>query len=54
MNRRQRVKQTFPFLASVAPDPDQWYSFKPIWPLDPAESETLAARAARMLAGEPG
>lgn len=40
------------FAASVAPSPEQWYSFKPIWPSDPAESAALEARAARMLAGE--
>ena len=39
------------FAASVAPAPEQWYSFKPIWPLDPAEGDALAAKAARMLAG---
>lgn len=42
------------FAASIAPAPEQWYSFKPIWPMDPAESEALAARAERMLAGEAG
>jgi lauroyl/myristoyl acyltransferase len=40
------------FAASIAPAPDQWYSFKPLWPLDPAQSDALAARATRMLAGE--
>ena len=40
------------FAAAIAPSPEQWYSFKPIWPLDPAESDALEARAARMLAGE--
>jgi lauroyl/myristoyl acyltransferase len=40
------------FAAAIAPAPEQWYSFKPIWPLDPAESDALAARAGRMLAGE--
>lgn len=39
------------FAASIAPAPEQWYSFKPIWPLDRAQSDALAARAARMLAG---
>ena len=32
------------FAAAVAPAPEQWYSFKPIWPMDPAESEALDAR----------
>ena len=27
--------------------PDQWYSFKPMWPADPAEAAELEARAAR-------
>lgn len=40
------------FAASIAPAPKQWYSFKPIWPMDPAEGQALAARATRMLAGE--
>lgn len=40
------------FAASVAPSPEQWYSFKPIWPSDPAVSAALEARAMRMLAGE--
>jgi phosphatidylinositol dimannoside acyltransferase len=39
---------------TVAAAPAQWYSFKPIWPSDPAESAALEARAAEMLAGRPG
>lgn len=31
--------------------PDQWYSFKPMWPDTDAEMADLAARAARMAAG---
>jgi KDO2-lipid IV(A) lauroyltransferase len=31
--------------------PDQWYSFKPMWPDTVAESAELEARAARMAAG---
>jgi lauroyl/myristoyl acyltransferase len=30
--------------------PEQWYSFKPIWPSDPAEIRDLEARATAMLA----
>lgn len=41
------------FAASIAPAPEQWYSFKPIWPADAAEQEHLARRGAAMLAGEP-
>jgi KDO2-lipid IV(A) lauroyltransferase len=41
------------FAATVAPAPEQWYSFKPVWPTDPAESERLARRAATMMANEP-
>jgi lauroyl/myristoyl acyltransferase len=37
---------------AVAAAPDQWYSFKPIWPSDPAEADELARRAAAMQAGE--
>lgn len=38
---------------SIAPAPEQWYSFKPIWPEDPAAQADLARRAARMAANEP-
>ena len=34
--------------ASIAAAPAQWYSFKPIWPADPAEGAILEARAAEM------
>ena len=40
--------------AAVAPAPEQWYSFKPCWPVDPAEAAVLEARAAAMLAGTGG
>ena len=33
---------------SIAAAPHQWYSFKPIWPSDPAEAASLEARAAAM------
>jgi KDO2-lipid IV(A) lauroyltransferase len=36
--------------ANVAAAPDQWYSFKPIWPPTAAEAAELEARAAAMLA----
>jgi phosphatidylinositol dimannoside acyltransferase len=36
---------------TIAAAPEQWYSFKPMWPSDPAESAELEARAAAMLAG---
>jgi len=35
----------------IAAAPDQWYSFKPIWPETAAEAAELEARAARMAAG---
>lgn len=38
--------------ATVASTPEQWYSFKPIWPSDPAAQDALARRAAAMLANE--
>ena len=41
------------FAATVGAAPEQWYSFKPIWPADPAEQERLARRAAAMIANEP-
>ena len=30
----------------VGPAPEQWYTFKPIWPVTPAEAAALATRAA--------
>ena len=39
---------------TIAAAPEQWYSFKPVWPHDPAEVRVLEERASRMLAGEPG
>ena len=35
---------------TIAAAPEQWYSFKPIWPSDPVEAAELEARAATMLA----
>jgi lauroyl/myristoyl acyltransferase len=42
--------------ATIAAAPDQWYSFKPIWPGDPAEVADLERRAGLMRAGieDPG
>jgi KDO2-lipid IV(A) lauroyltransferase len=43
--------------ATIAAAPDQWYSFKPVWPSTAEEQATLAARAAhpdRDAQGEPG
>jgi lauroyl/myristoyl acyltransferase len=37
--------------ASIAAAPEQWYSFKPVWPTDPAEGIALERRAAAMAAG---
>ncbi len=34
---------------AVAVAPEQWYSFKPMWPATPEESEALARRASEML-----
>ena len=36
--------------ASIAAAPSQWYSFKPIWPSDPAEAVGLERRANEMAA----
>jgi len=36
--------------AAIAAAPDQWYSFKPIWPATEAEAASLERRAAEMLA----
>ncbi len=38
--------------ATIAAAPEQWYSFKPIWPATPEEQATLAARAEAMARGE--
>ena len=35
----------------IAAAPDQWYSFKPMWPETAAEAAELEARAARMAGG---
>jgi lauroyl/myristoyl acyltransferase len=42
--------------ATIGAAPEQWYSFKPIWPSDPAEIADLERRAALMQAGiaDPG
>lgn len=42
------------FAASISPAPEQWYSFKPVWPADPAEQDRLAKRAAEMATGGRG
>jgi KDO2-lipid IV(A) lauroyltransferase len=34
---------------TIRPAPEQWYSFKPCWPTDPADAVELEARAAEML-----
>ncbi len=39
--------------ASVAADPAQWYSFKPVWPATKAEAVDLERRALLMQAGRP-
>jgi len=38
---------------TIAAAPEQWYSFKPIWPSDPVETADLERRAGLMLAGTP-
>ena len=35
----------------IAAAPEQWYSFKPMWPPDAADQEALARRAAEMQTG---
>ena len=39
--------------ATIAAAPEQWYSFKPIWPATTEEAAELERRAAAMLAGVP-
>jgi KDO2-lipid IV(A) lauroyltransferase len=42
--------------ATIAPAPDQWYSFKPIWPATDDEAADLERRALLMQSGvaDPG
>jgi lauroyl/myristoyl acyltransferase len=39
--------------ATIAAAPDQWYSFKPMWPSSPEEAADLERRATLMQAGVP-
>jgi len=39
--------------AAIAAAPEQWYSFKPVWPETPEEQAELEARAAAMRAAQP-
>jgi lauroyl/myristoyl acyltransferase len=39
--------------ATIAAAPDQWYSFKPIWPATDEEADDLEGRATQMQAGLP-
>ncbi|MDO8484699.1 MAG: hypothetical protein Q7S35_07110 [Candidatus Limnocylindrales bacterium] len=39
--------------ATIGTAPEQWYSFKPIWPAGEAEAADLERRAQAMLAGRP-
>ena len=39
--------------ATIGTAPEQWYSFKPIWPATAAEAADLERRAGVMLAGRP-
>jgi lauroyl/myristoyl acyltransferase len=38
---------------AIRPAPEQWYSFKPIWPASVAEAADLERRALAMQAGQP-
>jgi len=40
--------------AMVRPAPEQWYTFKPIWPATPGEAVALAARAAAARTADVG
>ncbi|MFL5644684.1 MAG: hypothetical protein ACJ78L_04985, partial [Chloroflexota bacterium] len=37
----------------IRPAPEDWYSFKPIWPATDAESADLERRGLEMIAGRP-
>lgn len=45
----QRVADALESMVAAAPE--QWYSFKPMWPDDPEDARELEERALRMLAG---
>jgi KDO2-lipid IV(A) lauroyltransferase len=47
----QRIADALETIVGAAPT--QWYSFKPVWPTDPAEAVELEARAREMMAGRP-
>jgi len=47
----QRIAHALEAIVGAAPT--QWYSFKPVWPTDPAEAAGLEARASEMMAGRP-
>jgi lauroyl/myristoyl acyltransferase len=47
----QRIAEALETIVGSAPA--QWYSFKPLWPTDPAEAEDLEARAQAMMSGHP-
>lgn len=51
----QRVTQAMAdaLAATIAPAPDQWYSFKPIWPATAEEAADLERRALLMQSGVP-
>jgi hypothetical protein len=53
VGRGQRASQAIAdaLQRTIAAAPEQWYSFKPMWPADPGEARELEERAARMLAG---
>ena len=38
---------------TIAAAPDQWYSFKPMWPASEIEAADLERRALAMQAGQP-
>jgi KDO2-lipid IV(A) lauroyltransferase len=46
LHATQQIADALEDMISVAPE--QWYSFKPIWPETQAEKDDLAARAAQM------
>lgn len=51
----QRVTQAMAdaLAATIAPAPEQWYSFKPIWPASDEEAADLERRALLMQSGVP-
>ena len=52
--RARRRRSPTRSAATIAAAPEQWYSFKPLWPSTDEEKAALAARAGRSAGGSEG